>query len=93
MMALIVICGLATLAALLGIVFTVTSGLLTSGVDGLFVLLVCLLMMAVFGSQLLRLAQQANLVPTKPLRLRRRTPQPAQEEIASPRDLAVGGKR
>jgi len=42
--------------SLLGLIWDVTSGLITSGVDGLFLLLVCLMMGGIFSLQLLMLA-------------------------------------
>jgi|GEM_PF-6844529 Zn-dependent protease with chaperone function len=42
--------------SLLGLIWDFTSGLITSGVDGLFLLLVCLMMGGIFSLQLLILA-------------------------------------
>ena len=42
--------------SLLGLIWDITSGLITSGVDGLFLLLVCLMMGGIFSLQLLILA-------------------------------------
>lgn len=44
--------------SLLGLIWDITSGLITSGVDGLFLLLVCLMMGGIFSLQLLILAWQ-----------------------------------
>ena len=44
--------------SLLGLIWDFTSGLITSGVDGLFLLLVCLMMGGIFSLQLLILAWQ-----------------------------------
>ncbi|MGB7022910.1 MAG: hypothetical protein WBD73_03855 [Candidatus Acidiferrales bacterium] len=44
--------------SLLGLVWDITSGLITSGVDGLLLLLVCLMMGGIFSLQLLILAWQ-----------------------------------
>ncbi|HEV2615906.1 MAG TPA: hypothetical protein VGU63_04765 [Candidatus Acidoferrales bacterium] len=44
--------------SLLGLVWDFTSGLITSGVDGILLLLVCLMMGGIFSLQLLILAWQ-----------------------------------
>lgn len=44
--------------SLLGLIWDITSGLITSGVDGLLLLLVCLMMGGIFSLQLLILAWQ-----------------------------------
>jgi hypothetical protein len=44
--------------SLLGLIWDFTSGLITSGVDGLLLLLVCLMMAGLFSLQLLLLAWQ-----------------------------------
>jgi hypothetical protein len=44
--------------SLLGLIWDITSGLITSGVDGLFLLLVCLMMGGIFSLQLLILVWQ-----------------------------------
>ncbi|HEV2222605.1 MAG TPA: hypothetical protein VGR84_06345 [Candidatus Acidoferrales bacterium] len=44
--------------SLLGLIWDVTSGLVTSGVDGIFLLLVCLMMGGIFSLQLLILVWQ-----------------------------------
>jgi hypothetical protein len=41
------------LLSLLGIVWDIASGLITAGIDGIFLLLVCLMIGAVFSLQLL----------------------------------------
>ena len=41
------------LLSLLGIIWDIASGLIVSGIDGIFLLLVCLMMGAVFSLQLL----------------------------------------
>lgn len=46
-----------------GLVLTITSGLVTSGVDGLFAVLVCLLALAIFGGLALRVAVDSGLIP------------------------------
>jgi hypothetical protein len=44
--------------SLLGLIWDFTSGLITSGVDGLLLLLVCLMMAGLFSLQHLLLARQ-----------------------------------
>lgn len=44
--------------SLLGLIWDFTSGLITAGVDGIFLLLVCLMMGGIFSLQLLILAWQ-----------------------------------
>ncbi|HEV2314019.1 MAG TPA: hypothetical protein VGR94_01830 [Candidatus Acidoferrales bacterium] len=44
--------------SLLGLIWDITSGLITSGVDGIFLLLVCLMMGGIFSLQLVILAWQ-----------------------------------
>ena len=44
--------------SLLGLIWDFTSGLLTSGIDGILLLLVCLMMGGIFSLQLLILAWQ-----------------------------------
>lgn len=46
--------------SLLGLIWDITSGLITSGVDGLLLLLVCLMMGGIFSLQLLILAWQSR---------------------------------
>jgi hypothetical protein len=46
------------LLSLLGVVWDIASGLLISGIDGIFLLLVCLMMGGVFSLQLLYLAYE-----------------------------------
>jgi hypothetical protein len=58
-----VICvGLAALA-IVGIVWNITSGLLTSGIDGIMLLFVCLMMGGIFSLMLLVLLYQAGMLP------------------------------
>lgn len=44
--------------AVLGIVWDIASGLITAGIDGIFLLLVCLMIGGVFSLQLLYLAYE-----------------------------------
>ena len=57
------------LVSLVGLVLSITSGLISAGVDGLFVVLVCLLMAAIFGGNALSLAVKAGYIPV-PARFR-----------------------
>jgi thiol:disulfide interchange protein len=49
-----------TVLSLVGLVWDITSGLITSGVDGLLLLLVCLMMGGLFSLQLLLLFRKAR---------------------------------
>jgi hypothetical protein len=62
-MELSVISALFILLALWGMVWDFTSGLLTSGVDGIMLFLVCALTVAVFAIQLLLLLNGAGMLP------------------------------
>lgn len=44
--------------SVIGLIWDFTSGLITSGVDGLLLLLICLMMAGLFSLQLLLLARQ-----------------------------------
>lgn len=58
------------LVSLVGLVLSITSGLILAGVDGLFIVLVCLLMTAIFGGNALSLAAKAGYIPL-PARFRK----------------------
>lgn len=58
------ICGFFTLLCLLGILWSITSGLLASGIDGIMMLFVCLMMAGIFGLMLLVLLVQAEILPS-----------------------------
>jgi hypothetical protein len=51
------------LLGLAGLILSITSGLVTAGVDGVFIILVCLMTMAIFGGLVLRLAVAAGYIP------------------------------
>jgi hypothetical protein len=88
MVLLLVTCALVALLALVGLVWDVWSGLLTSGVDGLLILLVCLLIGGVFAGQALLVARKAGWLPGNlPLPGRKRAS--AENSPASP----AGGRR
>lgn len=57
------IAGVLALLSLAGLVLSFTSGLVTAGVDGIFIVLVCLLMLAIFGLMTLSMAAKAGLLP------------------------------
>ena len=63
MFALMLIAAFLALLSLVGIVLTFTSGLATSGVDGLFLILVCLLTGTIFGLTALSMAAKAGYLP------------------------------
>ena len=57
------ICGLFILLSLWGIVWDITSGLLASGIDGIMLVFVCLLMGGIFSLMLLLLLHSAGVLP------------------------------
>jgi hypothetical protein len=59
---LIVVCAFFVLLSLLGIVWDFESRLLTSGIDGIMLLFVCLMTLAIFGIMLLVVLVQAGLL-------------------------------
>ena len=64
------ISGVLALLSLVGLILSITSGLVTAGVDGIFIVLVCLLTLAIFGLTTLSMAAKAGFLPL-PGRLRR----------------------
>lgn len=64
------IAGVLALLSLVGLILSFTSGLVTAGIDGIFIVLVCLLTLAIFGLTSLSLAVKAGFLPL-PARLRR----------------------
>jgi len=60
---LIIVCTLFVLLSLLGIAWDLESRLLVSGIDGIMLLFVCLLTLAIFGITLLVVLVQAGLFP------------------------------
>jgi predicted lipid-binding transport protein (Tim44 family) len=66
---LLAICVIFTLIALAGIVWDITSGLLTSGLDGIMLIMICLMIGGVFSLEILLVANDAgwiklpNLIP------------------------------
>lgn len=66
---LVIISSLFLLLSVWGIVWDITSGLLTSGIDGIMLIAVCLLMAAIFAVMLMLQLQKAGFLPsvaTKP---------------------------
>ncbi len=84
-MELLILYAVLVLLSLLGIVWDISSGLLTSGLDGIFLLLVCLSMAGVFTLMLLHTAKTAGFL--KPVKLFRR--KAAEEKPAEPAAAAA----
>ncbi len=57
------ICIAAILISLWGIVWDITSGLLTSGIDGIMLLLIALMIGGIFSAMLAHMLWQAGLIP------------------------------
>jgi hypothetical protein len=57
------LCALFILLSLWGIVWDFTSGLLTSGIDGIMLLAICLMMGGIFSVMLVVMLWQAGLIP------------------------------
>ena len=57
------LCGLFLLLSVWGIVWDITSGLLTSGIDGIMLLFICLMMGGIFSLMLVAMLWQAGLIP------------------------------
>jgi hypothetical protein len=58
------LCALFALLSILGIAWSITSGLLRSGIDGIMMLFVCLMMTVIFGVMLLVELMQAGILPS-----------------------------
>jgi hypothetical protein len=58
------ICAFFALLCILGIIWSITSGLLASGIDGIMLLAVCLMMAGIFGLMLLLQLSQAGILPS-----------------------------
>src|ERR1700683_2341332 len=58
-----VICGLFVVLAVIGIIWDLASGLLTSGIDGIMMLAICLMMGGIFSLMILMMVHQAGLLP------------------------------
>ena len=80
MMELLILYAVMVILSLAGIIWDIASGLLTSGLDGIFLLLVCLSMAGVFTLMLLHTAKTMGLL--KPMKLFQR--KAAEEKPAEP---------
>jgi hypothetical protein len=58
-----VVCALFVALALVGIIWEITSGLLTSGIDGIMLLAICLMMGGIFSLMILMMVYQAGVLP------------------------------
>ena len=58
-----VICVVFVLLSVVGIIWDITSGLLASGIDGIMLAAVCLMMAGIFSLMLLVILHQAGLLP------------------------------
>jgi hypothetical protein len=58
-----VISALFVLLSVWGIIWDITSGLLASGIDGIMLLFVCLMMAGIFALMLLLQMQKAGIIP------------------------------
>jgi hypothetical protein len=57
------LCVLFILLSVVGIVWNITSGLLTSGIDGIMLLFICLMMGGIFSLMLVVMLWPAGLIP------------------------------
>src|SRR5277367_1907450 len=57
------ICTVAILISLWGVVWDVTSGLITSGIDGIMLLLIALMVAGIFSAMFAHMLWQAGLIP------------------------------
>src|SRR5580658_3666365 len=57
------LCSLAILMCLWGIVWDITSGLITSGIDGIMLLLIALMIAGIFSAMFAHMLWQAGLIP------------------------------
>lgn len=57
------LCGLFIILSIWGIVWDISSGLLTSGIDGIMLLFICLMMGGIFTVMLVVMLWQAGLIP------------------------------
>jgi hypothetical protein len=57
------LCALFIVLSVWGIVWDITSGLLTSGIDGIMLLAICLMMGGIFSLMLVVMLWQAGLIP------------------------------
>jgi predicted lipid-binding transport protein (Tim44 family) len=57
------LCTAAILISLWGVVWDITSGLITSGIDGIMLLLIALMIAGIFSAMLAHMLWQAGLIP------------------------------
>jgi len=57
------LCSVAILISLWGVVWDITSGLITSGIDGIMLLLIALMIVGIFSAMLAHMLWQAGLIP------------------------------
>ena len=57
------VCALFVALALIGIIWEIASGLLTSGIDGIMLLAICLMMGGIFSLMILMMVYQAGVLP------------------------------
>jgi hypothetical protein len=76
------ICGLFVVLSLVGIIWDFTSGLLTSGIDGIMMLFICLMMGGIFSLMILVMMHQAGLIPF--LRPAAKAPEPSAQKAPAP---------
>jgi hypothetical protein len=90
------ICGVFILLALWGIVWDITSGLLTSGIDGIMLLIVCAMMAGIFFLIMLMELTKSGIIPTpaflrpapKPAAAAKPAAAPAAKAAAAPKPSA-----
>ncbi|MFZ3216785.1 MAG: hypothetical protein WA192_12065 [Candidatus Acidiferrales bacterium] len=58
-----VLCAIVIVLSVWGIVWDITSGLLTSGIDGIMLLAICLMIGGIFSLALLYMLWQAGFIP------------------------------
>lgn len=83
------VCALFVALSLIGIIWEITSGLLTSGIDGIMLLFICLMMGGIFSLMILMMVYQAGVLPffrAKPAA--QAAPKPAATAPAAPAKAA-----
>jgi hypothetical protein len=84
------ICIAAILISLWGVVWDITSGLLTSGIDGIMLLLIALMVAGIFSAMLAHMLWQAGLIPfLKPAPAPAAKPAAAKPAAAAPAATAA----
>ena len=81
------ICGLFVVLSLVGIIWDFTSGLLTSGIDGIMMLFICLMMGGIFSLMILMMVHQAGLIPF--LRPPAKGSEPSAQKVPAPSPVAT----